>query len=104
LLIAATSRRRGQTDREMKPGERPPASPPNDGRLTLTAHWGATPCIKDRPRHGLGLSILDGAAVIPKPIAVHGVTRRGIVEHEAVMRRLADVGYTRAWAYRFAFL
>jgi hypothetical protein len=70
----------------------------------LTGHWGATPCIKDRPRHGLDLSILDGAAVIPKPIAVSGATRRGIVEHEAVMRQLADVGYTRAWANRFAFL
>jgi hypothetical protein len=31
---------------EMKPRERPPASPPNDGWATLTAHWGATPCIK----------------------------------------------------------
>jgi hypothetical protein len=35
----------------MKPGKRPPASPPNDGQATLTAHWVATPCIKDRPHH-----------------------------------------------------
>jgi hypothetical protein len=31
---------------EMKPGERPPAPPPNDGPGPLMAHWGATPCIK----------------------------------------------------------
>ena len=29
---------------------------------------------------------------------------RGIVEHDALMRQLADVGYTRAWAYCFTFL
>jgi hypothetical protein len=60
--------------------------------------------MKDRQRHGPGLSILDGATVIPKPIVrtISHATRRGIVEHEAVMRHLADVGYT--WAYRFAFL
>ena len=33
----------------------------------LTAHWGATPCIKIVRTMGLDLSILEGAAVIPKP-------------------------------------
>jgi hypothetical protein len=33
----------------------------------LTAHWGATPCIKIVRTMGLDLSILERAAVIPKP-------------------------------------
>ena len=44
----------------MKPRERPPASPPSDGRASLTAHWGATPCIKIVRTNGLGSSILHG--------------------------------------------
>jgi hypothetical protein len=45
---------------EMKPGERPPASPPNDGRLPLTADRGATPMHQNRPSHRPGWSILHG--------------------------------------------
>ena len=54
---------------EMKPGERPPASPPNDGRLPLTADRGATPMHQNRPSHRLGSSILHGA----RPYVCHEV-------------------------------
>jgi hypothetical protein len=46
---------------KMKPRERPSASPPNDGRLPLTVHWGATPCIKIVPHQWLGTPTLHGA-------------------------------------------
>ena len=51
----------------MKPGERPPASPPNDGRL-LDGTLGSDPVHQDRPHHGLDLSTLAGATVTPKPL------------------------------------
>jgi len=35
----------------MKPGERPPASPPNSGQPTRPHMWGATPCIEARACH-----------------------------------------------------
>ena len=38
-------------------GERPPASPSNEGRTYLTARLGATPCAKNCPRPRLGLPI-----------------------------------------------
>jgi hypothetical protein len=50
----------------MKPGERPPASPSNDGRL-LDGTLGSDPVHQDRPHHvGQTLWILDGAALIQK--------------------------------------
>ena len=43
----------------------------------LTAHWGATPCIKIVRTMGLDLSILDGAVLIPKPIVKNNTAREG---------------------------
>jgi hypothetical protein len=50
----------------MKPGERPRLLSLTMGGY-LTAHWGATPCIKIVRTMGLDLLLLEGAAVIPKP-------------------------------------
>jgi hypothetical protein len=53
---------------EMKPRERPPASPSNDGRL-LDGTLGSDPVHQDRPHHvGQTLWMLDGAIPIPKTI------------------------------------
>jgi hypothetical protein len=59
-----------------KPGERPPASPSNDGRL-LDGTLGSDPVHQDRPHHvGQTSWILDGADLIPK--AVVRIVREGI--------------------------
>ena len=59
----------------MKPGERPPASPSNDGRL-LDGTLGGDPVHQDRPHHvGQTLWILDGADLIQKADCKNCTTR-----------------------------
>ena len=64
----------------MKPGTRPPRFSASRWAVTLTAHWGATPCIKIVPHQWLGTSILRGAVPVLKPIGRLQVCCRVLTE------------------------
>ena len=61
---------------QRRPGERPPALRPNNGRATRLHIWGATPCIEDRRARGLGQPLRRDGAIYDRPDGTASENRR----------------------------